>query len=201
VATLLAQFARDLGKQKEADLYRRWGGKPSTAQLRHRANAFNNLTLSRYHRKLAELVREVRLPTSEEEMANPVAADAVYESCGDYLRARTQDTAKYQRLFADNVNYGFRRNLWAMKGFAVIVAALCLGVSLLAVGFATMERGSLPSGWMISAAVDIALLACWVGLIRPDWVRLPAEAYARQLIASCEEIEAPAPASRIISPD
>ena len=201
IATLLVQLGRDLGKQKEPALYCRWGGKPSTVHLRHRARAFTPLSLARYHRRLGELMREIRLPSPEEERADPATADAVYESCGDYLRAKTQDTSKYQRLFGDNINFGFRRNLWAMKPIALVLATLCLTASFLALGLALREGKPLPSGWLVSALIDLVLLACWLAIIQPDWVRLPADEYARQLIACCEELEPAPAASRIVLPE
>ena len=45
----------------------------------------------------------------------------------------SRDKAKYPLVFEENVNLGFRRNLWAMKPAAVVItagsAAACLGRS------------------------------------------------------------------------
>ena len=200
-AVLLAEFGRDRGKKKEADLYRLWGGKPSTAMLRHRSNSFNTHTLRRYHQRLGELLPDIRLPSGEQEAANKAAADAVYESCGDYLRSQTKETSRFERLFAQNVSFGLRRNLWAMKSYALILGLLCLIASASMIVINARVARHVPSGWLTSALLDLFLLAAWVWIVRPDWVRIPAEEYARQLISCCEDLEPQPLAPPIITSD
>ncbi|MGH9436679.1 MAG: hypothetical protein ACRD22_01980 [Terriglobia bacterium] len=201
LATLLAQLTRDLGKSKEASLYQRWGGKPSTVLLRHRSKALNSYTLARYHKKLGELVRDVRLPSAEEEQLDPEGADAVYEACGDYLRATTQDLSKYRRLFEENIGFGLRRNLWALKPTALILDALCILVGVVHIYYAETPGQMLSPAWLAVLSLNSILLLCWLFIIRPHWVRLPADGYARQLIACCEDFDSVMTASRIVLPD
>jgi hypothetical protein len=201
IATLLAQLTRDLGKSKEARLYQHWGGKPSTVLLRHRTKAFNSYTLARYHKKFGELVREVRLPSAEEERLDPEAADAVYEACGDYLRAKAQDSSRYRRLFEENISFGFRRNLWALKPVALTLDALCIAIGSACIYYSVMRGQLLSPAWLVALSINFILFLCWLFVIRPSWIRLPANAYARQLIACCEDFESAMTASRIILPD
>jgi hypothetical protein len=66
----------------------------------------------------------LRIPSSREEEAADVAlAEAAYASCTDTLRELSRDKPKYPLVFEENVNLGFRRNLWAMKPAAVVIAA------------------------------------------------------------------------------
>ena len=120
LASLLGQFGRDRGKRKEAELYERWGGKPSTILLRYGAKAFNPHTLGRYHRRLGDLLPDLRLPSEADETADLAKCDQVYEACGDYLLSQTRDTTRFRLLFQENMNFGFRRNLWAMKPTGVV---------------------------------------------------------------------------------
>ena len=89
-AYLLAELGRDSGKKKEAALWRRFGGAPTTQLLCHRGPA-NPLTLSRIHQRLQQLRPDLFLPSSDEEAANPAAADQVYVAASDYLRDSTRD--------------------------------------------------------------------------------------------------------------
>src|ERR1700728_226876 len=62
---LLAQVARDQGKRKQPELYRRWGGKPTTRGLRHRETV-NHFLLARRHSQLQKLLPDLHFPSAEE---------------------------------------------------------------------------------------------------------------------------------------
>jgi hypothetical protein len=200
-ATLLTEFGRDRGKEKQQKLFELWGGKPSTVMLRHTSKSLNALTLARYHERLRQLLPDLLVPSAEQEMQNPTAADTVYESCADYLRTRTKDTTRYERLFSQNVSFGYRRNLWAMKPFALVLLLICLLASLSVIGFSLYSGQSKPFGWLCSALIDGSLLAAWVRIVRPEWVRVPADEYARQLLSACEELEPRPTSARLIKLD
>jgi hypothetical protein len=198
LASLLAQIGRDAGRERQDQLYALWGGKPTTVMLRHRTGAFNRHTLARYHAKLSALVPELRLPSVEQEQADPGAADEVYEACIDYLLAHTRDQSKFRLIFEENVNYGFRRNMWGMKPAAILInlAALAFTGAL----FLSRSAGQRsPDGASVAAfAVTALMLSWWLVRIRPDWVRLAADAYARQLIAASDEIDPSPPPTRSV---
>jgi len=189
LASLLAQLGRDLGRTRQDQLYRRWGGKPTTVMLRHRTKAFNRHTVARYHAKLGALLPDLRFPSEEQEHSDPVGADEIYETCIDYLLAQTRDHSKFRLVFEENKNYGFRRNLWAMKPAAIIinVAALVFAGALIA--SQSVEQISPDPASVVGFIVIALLLSWWLVRIRPDWVRLAADAYSRQLIAACEQIQ------------
>ncbi|MBA4105113.1 MAG: hypothetical protein C0485_05090 [Pirellula sp.] len=107
---LAAQLGRDLGKQKEPELWLAWGGKPTTQLMRHRDRQLDAITKQRYHNKIAHLI-PITIPTPDVEMAEPGIADDTYDSCVIWLISRTRSTSNYPLLFKENVNYGFRRNL------------------------------------------------------------------------------------------
>lgn len=185
---LFSQLGRDLGKRKEPLLFAKWCGKPSTRYLRHRDSPLNRETLERYHKKLRKLRRDIKIPTAEEEASDPVAADRVYEGCGDFLREKTRDTKAYPLIFAENVNYGFRRNLWAMKPAAlslVIVAILACSAKAAWVWSATETVDAAALGGAIGC---IMLLVIWVLRFTTDWVKLAANAYAERLLAALETL-------------
>jgi len=186
IAFFLSQVGRDLGVKKQKKLYEKWGGMPTTIMLRHKDTSNKQLLLKR-HKKLKELCPEFRLPSPEEEARELKAADEVYDACGAFLRAKTRDQKIFYLLFEENCNYGFRRNLWGMKpvgiGFSIIGICVVAMVTWAKYGTDIM---SAPPPVLISGILNIVILACWLFVITPEWVRLAADAYAAQLLLSLD---------------
>lgn len=200
LASLVAQLGRDRGQRKEKELFERWGGKPSTVLLRHSTGAINRHTLARYHRRLAELLPDLRLPSEAEETAEPAPCDEVYEACGDYLRAQTRDSTRFRVLFQELINYGFRRNLWGMKPVGIVLSLAGVGITggLLAI---RTGAGKWPEAALaLACTINLAMLLCWIAVIRPAWVKFTADKYARQLLECADQLEPKPAASRIIQP-
>lgn len=188
LASLLSHLARDLGKRREPALFARWGGAPSIRFLRHRDTNLPEATRERYHAKLATAIPSVTLPSSRSEKAKPEAADAEYRSCCDWLREATRDRARFGLLFEENVGYGFRRNLWAMKPVGIALSVAGLAAAGLRI-WMTMSGGESPTVEAIAAiAVSAPLLAWWLLRITSHWVKVSSEAYARQLLAACDAL-------------
>jgi hypothetical protein len=115
VLMLLASNVRYLGRKKEQQLYEVWGGKPTTVWLRHSDRNLDALTKQRYHAFLSKNIPDLKLPTSNEETTNPLGADDYYESAVKWLLEYTRDKRKYPLVFEENINYGFHRNMLALK--------------------------------------------------------------------------------------
>ena len=189
--TLLMQLGRDRGKTLEPMLFRSWGGKPSVAMLRHHDRRLSRSTKERYRAFLERAIPGLKLASPEDEQELPEQADDGYEDATSWLLAQTRDRGRFGLIFQENINYGFRRNIWAFKPYALVSDALAI------VGIAAIESASW-TGEFISTLPLIGMPA-WVCMvlivmhisvfsfiIRPNWIRLPAEAYARQLLAACD---------------
>lgn len=188
LASLLSHLARDVGKRQEPGLFARWGGAPSIRFLRHRDETLPEATRERYRAKLATLVPSVALPSSRSEKANPDGADDVYRSCCDWLREATRERAKFGLLFDELVAYGFRRNLWAMKPVGITLSLLAISAAGLRI-WKSLAAEQAPTVESFTAVVLSALLlAWWLLRITPNWVKASSEAYARQLLASCDAL-------------
>jgi hypothetical protein len=127
---LLAQIGRDNGKKKEKELFKHWGGKPTNTILKHSNDHLDVHTKKRFHTKLEQIISDIKIPTAEEEQKNPQTADAIYDNCTKYLIAKTRDSSKYFLLFKENINYGFRRNLWGMKTWALLIILISTSIHL-----------------------------------------------------------------------
>jgi len=188
LAVLLAHLARDLGKKKEHKLFAKWGGIPTTQFLRHRDESLDATTRRRYHGKLAALAGLIALPLFAEEQEDPEKADHLYNSVVRLLREKTRDKNRFGLVFAENVNYGLRRNLWGMKPAGILVSLIGLTVCIGAVLFDYVEKDSIQPIAIISVIINTTMLTWWVLRITPSWVRLAADAYADRLLATCDDL-------------
>jgi hypothetical protein len=186
---LLAQLARDNGKRKEPQLFDSWNGKPTTRQLRHRDTTFDWVTLARYHTFLSGKVG-VSAPTKQEEEQDPKSADDVFESYVHYLREATREKSKYPLVFSENVNYGFRRNLWGMKPAGILLALLGVSAGLSRLFLSLLTSEPVPMSAAVATVLCILLFVWWCLRVTPTWVRLAAEAYAERLLGTCTSLAA-----------
>jgi hypothetical protein len=188
LATLLSHFGRDFGKRKEAELFRMWGGVPTTLWLSHRFTKFDGVALGRYHLKLKVLIPDAQIPDLAGERSDPARASEVYGACTSFLREKTRDHKTFAVVFAENINYGFRRNLlgWKPVGlFATSIGVLSCGI--FTATHLRAEQSTLLFG-MAGLAVSGAISLLWVFAIKPKWVRLAADTYAERLIRSLDAI-------------
>ena len=197
-AFFLVQVGRDRGKKLEPTLYKKWCGKPSVAMLRHLDGRINSQTKSRYRNFLQRAVPELTLASREEERSNPEEADRGYESANSWLLANTRDKERFNLLFTANINYGFRRNMWALKSWAISLDVCALLVSLVWIGIDCSWKCDFPTTFHTIQATPLM----WVSLIiicihslffaliiRPNWVKVSAEGYAKQLLEACDSFE------------
>lgn len=183
---IIEQIGRHPGKKGEPGLFAAWGGTPTTILLRHRGNP-NPVLLHQLHERLARL-SGLKFPTATEETADPQGADHVYEAATDYLRNNTRNKEQFPLVFAENCNYGFRRNAWGLCPWAIgicVLAALATGaLAIVEPSFVKVERGLL----LTLIALDVAAAAAWWKLVNRDWVRQPAFAYAHRLLEAAESL-------------
>lgn len=188
-AFLLAEVGRDRGVAKQAALFESWGGKPTVRLLRHR-DATNKAILALLHTNLRTLIPTVSLPTLEQELADPVGADEIYELCGHYLRNQTRDRRRFPLVHKENTSYGFRRNLWALRSMGISTTGTSVLVPAILAALTWKEllrRTDLPI-LLATALANFILLLAWIFWLRPDWVKLPAVAYAERLLETCDSL-------------
>ena len=191
---LLIQIVRDLGKALEERLYQSWGGKPSAAMLRHTDCRLPKPTKDRYRSFLSGAVPGLTLASPQEEEESPEQADAGYDSANRWLLEHTRDHARFDLLFKENINYGFRRNLLAVKpialGMDAIALMLVFGTAIASwTGLFGSTILTLSQEWWASVVITAVHTLLFVAYIRADWVRLAAETYAQQLLAACDSLQ------------
>lgn len=187
LVTLFAHFCRSAGKSAENELFKQWGGKPTTMMLRHCDAYLESMTKERYHKFLAKNIEGWFAPSAEEEMSDLIQTDKTYDSAVRWLLEFTRDQKTYSLLFKENINYGFRRNCYGIKWIAIILTILPLtavvtdfaldGISFVNIGAPTT---------LISICLSVLLFIWWVFVVRQSWVRDAANGYAVRLLAACE---------------
>lgn len=179
---IAAGIARDAGYRLQPGLWDSWGGSPTVRKLRWRGST-NPVLLRRLHDDIALVVGH-SLPTPEREAKDPAGADAEYEAVIAVLRQRTGDSKVFNKLFADNIEYGFRRNCLGLRPTGLVLAASGVIASLALIYWEgdSDEARWLTWGW--PGVVSLAALGFWVRMVNPAWVRRPAETYADRLLES-----------------
>lgn len=202
---LVAHLGRERGYRKQFELWERWGGRPTVRLLRHRRTPGDD-ELSPGLRQQIEDWTGLPLPTRQEEEAWTEWADGVYGQAVGLLIAATRDTTTFPLVFAENVNYGFRRNLWGLKLYGVGISAV-LAIIFLIQLFLTIWGRPWPDPWwgifvnpdivvatrIMITLIDVALLTSWLFCIKPLWVKAADDEYARRLLESAWMLNRPQP--------
>jgi hypothetical protein len=188
----LAVLARNLGKRVEPALWESWGGSPTVQLLRHGGGG-NPVLRERWHKFLSKLLGRP-VPTPQEEQADPKSADDVYEAGVKLLINKSRDARKFPLVYRENVQYGYCRNLFAMRSMGFPVSLLG-SLACLASALWGAHSGDAKIYPWVCLAGDLVFVTWWVFVIKPSWVRVPAFAYAERLLESIENIPLPRTAS------
>lgn len=177
---ILAHFARECGKKIERGLWGKWGGAPATMALHHSDELIDGLLKLRYHQFLQSKIPGWLAPTPEEEKEKPKQSFAIYNSAIGWLKERTRDGKKFPLVFAENVNYGFRRNILGLKIIGIIISAGSLLINLWFCYRSFCSQGV--------ALIIFSLLYTlwWLVVVKESWVKKSANEYSDKLLASCD---------------
>lgn len=171
---LVASSVRDRGKALEPDLWRSWGGAPTTRMLR--AAEDDHDTVDR--RQLAQHLTGLDLPTAQTQLEDPVGSDRQIEKVVAELIKHTQSDPVVQSELAE---YGMRRNMLGIRTIGLLVGWLTVGIGIgdLAWSLASHEGSTLASAFTLSIG---SLAALGWSRVTPSWVRPAAERYAEALL-------------------
>lgn len=184
---LLSHLVREAGKLRERTLWQSWGGKPTTIRLRWRAAEPAGLQ-DLIRTRLLGLAPDVRLPTPEEERADPAAADRHYDAAVSVLREATRDKERFPIVFAENVSYGFRRNTWAIRSLGLLTSVTTLVIGAWHFARLHATTSEIDALLWVALAVDVLLLLFWLLIPSDRWVRQAADAYAEALFSAASAI-------------
>jgi hypothetical protein len=177
---LLANYVRSLGKRLEMELIRKWNGLPTTHMLRHRE--MDNPVMFRRRRLGLERVFGEPLPSPDEEQANEATADAKYVAATKALIAKVRsDKVRYPRVHEENIHYGFRRNLLALKTFSLILLGILITIDILAsiISFRSLD--------LVAIGINLMMSLVWIVVVQEQWVQEAGQTYAERLFETLEQ--------------
>ena len=183
---LCKQIGGDAGKQRENALWKKWGGPPTTRFLRHSNNEFNSITRDRIHDKLRDL--GLYVPSDEEQEQNPEKTDNSFESCVFELRRRTRDSDRFPRVFQELRDYGFRRNIFALKPYGLTLTVLSFLVCLI-IAYHDWDTGKQSGSAIVPCFINFGLILVWLLKFTEKSVKLTADRYARFLLEAALDLE------------
>jgi hypothetical protein len=187
-AFMVSNVVRGLGKSIEKRLIVQWDGLPTTHMLRHRDNP--NAPLLRRRREVLQKITGLKLPTESKERLDPKQADQIYIAATRVLITHVRvKRERYDLVHDENISYGFRRNLLALKPMGIAVALLCVIADFIWWHL----NGVVAYPLVVSLLLNAALLTAWILLIRPQWVWQAGETYAERLFDTLEDATLLAP--------
>jgi hypothetical protein len=181
----IADLARRAGRSVQKRLFKEVGGRPVNTELSHFDLTIDTSTKDRYRNFLAQRIGKPA-PTAEEERANPESASDFYADCFTFLRNSTYDTERFRVLFGENITYGFRRNLYGLKKYGILVNVVAL-IAAYSINY--------YGGELINISADKALMQGAFALIHASYFIIAvtkasvidaSKIYARQLVMCCE---------------
>jgi len=119
----------------------------------------------------------------------PGEAAKTYASANEILLAKTRSGDRFRLVFAENINYGFRRNLWAMRPTGIILAVMGTAACASRISLDLNGGQAIEPVPGLGLLVCATLLALWLVRFRKPWVRVAADEYAKQLIRASQLTE------------
>lgn len=175
-AIVLGQLARAHGRRVEEVLWNAWGGPPTTRWLRPWDHTCSDQQKAKWRaaiRRLTGLSLPASVPDGRtEDDVDRLNADAIRQ-----LRYALRGKPEAALLATHNEDYGFTRNLSAVRWYWVALSVTCLVGCGVAFAF-----GMRPYvGLAIAGAFSV--VSIFLGEL-PDYVKRRAERYAESLFAT-----------------
>lgn len=179
--TLLMSWVRRAGRRLQHQMTRELGSLPTTMMLRHDGPRLNQHTRDRVHQYLRS--KGLRVPTRADQARDPAGSDQAFDSCVDWLREQTRDD---KLLLEENIEFGFRRNLLAIKAPALAILLLCGVADLLALVLRPHPSTEHLSICVLVAAGYGVLALAWINVVRMEWVVDASWGYASRILAMAD---------------
>ena len=183
-----SDVGRRFGKAAERRLFAETGGRPAFSAIRRSGSDLSASTKDRCRSFLSEKIGQ-SVPSAYIETHSPRKADDFYRDCAAWLREQTRDTKRFKILFNENITYGFRRNLYGMKWFALPLNLVVVVATVAMLIEPRIFPGEPPPGLevvvLVIAAIHGSLFTFGVSA---NAVREASDQYERQLALSCETL-------------
>lgn len=178
VGLLAEQITRYFGKAVERRLAAKWKGLPTVRGLRYGAEI--PAAVLKLRRRDVERIAHLTLPSRRDEQRDPTNSDIRYDDAVRRCLPKL-DKDKHPLLFAENMGYGFRRNVCGLKPAALVIVTGSLALNL----YLAARSGIVVSPVPIAlTGLLVFVAATWLLVVRERWVREQAETFAERFYVS-----------------
>lgn len=184
----LSKVIRNLGKKYESNMYKQLGAKPTTIVMRYSDTHIDVISKTRYHKRLNELIPEIKLPVSLQE--ETPESDIHYESAMTYVRNyANSNRSKEPRVYQELKDYNYWRNLYGSKKISVFSYMILAIAELYGItGFSLQQFLTCGFNDYIGLIILMISLLCMCTFVRKSTVEGKAFDYAVTLAEVCERI-------------
>ena len=191
---LLSRMICLLAQKRLCQLFKSWGGRPAICMLRHRDSSVDPAIKKSWH-ELHARRSGIRLPSPDNELTHPAAADAAYERAIARTEQCTSDRTAFPDLWDERVNYELMVNGLALRWIGLVTASGALlwscieHVSLRIGPHPSLEMQasmSLHSASVSVVVTSIVMTVAWLFVFTPKQTRKAACEYDRHLLESIQ---------------
>ncbi len=188
LVSVFYRVVRNLGKKYEEKMYEELGGKPSTILLRYSNSLIDDITKTRYHKKLNKKVSGIKLPTKKEEEKKD--DDIQYESAINWLRKYANSNRdKEKRVYQELKDYNFWRNLYGSKKIIIWSCLITIIIEIISLGPENLIGLMInPYPKCVTIFTMIVILIFFCIIIKKKNVKNKAFDYAKALLEVCDNI-------------
>ncbi|HBS06128.1 MAG TPA: hypothetical protein DEA96_14265 [Leptospiraceae bacterium] len=183
MATMVAERGRALQTEVFAHVL------PTTVLLRHSDDRVDVYSKARYHSVLSNGTG-LAFPNMQTESQDQRAADAIYASGVEWLKEQTRDTTKFAVLFKKLTDYGFVRNVVAIRNYGIALDLITLAfLTWVSSGVSTKVLPAVSETGIDLAFFAITLHVLWWFLhCRIVRLRRVGFEYGRALLRCCDNL-------------
>lgn len=181
VITLLSKVIRNYGKKFEMKMYNKLGAMPTTIVLRYSDHRINELSKTRYHKKINDAIPGLNLPINSDGESRE--SDREYIDAMMYLRNYANANRDTEHMVYHALKeYNYWRNIYGGKYLAVMVYCITILIDIV---IAFLQGGSIDfvsNSVLVMSGIIICLS------IRSITVQKRAFDYAVALAEVCERV-------------
>ncbi len=185
-AIVFGHYACARGRAIEESLWASWGGPPTTRWLRPTDTECSEQQKSKW-RGAIKRVTGMTIPASVPEGATAASVDLTIADATRQLRYTLRNKPNATILQSHNEEYGFARNLYAVRFLWVTLAAICVACCCVAFYLELKPYAA------IAASGTVLVASILVATELPKYVRRCADRYAESLFAVAMMPDFPSP--------
>lgn len=151
IPLLLMDWVRRRGQGLQKKLWQKWGGNPVISHLR------DDGLIPRKRRKL--LADQTSLPLNDP--VHPEWEPAMDNAIRRLISA-TRNRSQYPLVFAENKNYGFARNMLAVRSIGIYASIIALLISIILIAISCVSPTFSTLSILLGTLCCAALLLVWL---------------------------------------